>query len=124
MASTSTDLGEAAPPSPAAPAWAAAGLWWIGLAVLLVLTRPYGGVDGDARLYIGRALAALDPAGLGQDLMFRHDGQFGFSAYPALLTALVRRLGPSLAALAISFAAAAAWLAAAGALALGLAGSG
>ena len=105
----------------AAPAWAVAAVWWVGLTALFVLTHPYGGIDGDARLYVGSALAALDPGGIGQDLMFRHDGQFGFSLYPPLLKALAARLGPSPAALVISLAGAAAWLTAAAALARALA---
>ena len=96
-------------------------MWWAALTAAFLLTRPYGGIDGDARLYIGSALAALDPDGIGQDLMFRRDGQFGFSAHPALLTGLVRALGPSTAAMIASAAGAVAWLAGAGALARGLA---
>ena len=86
-------------------------------AALWVLTHPYRGIIGDASIYIGRALADLDPQGIGSDLLFSHDGQSGFSLYPRLVKALVILLGTDRAALALVAVAAALWIAAAAALA-------
>lgn len=69
---------------------------WLALvatAALFALSRAYQGVRHDARLYVGDALAKLDPSGVGRDLMFVHDGQFGFSLYTPLLGRLVGALG-------------------------------
>lgn len=101
------------------------GVWPIlGAAGLYGLLHPYRGIDGDARLYVGRALADLDPAGIGRDLMFVHDGQSRFSLFPLLLRGLVEAFGPAQAALAVSLAGLVAWFCAAAALAAGLAGRG
>lgn len=92
---------------------------WLGLGALglFLLMHPYRGIDGDARLYVGRALADLDPSGIGRDLMFVHDGQSRFSVFPLLLRFLVGVLGPAQAALALSLTGLVAWFAAAVALA-------
>jgi hypothetical protein len=60
---------------------------------LWVLTHNFPGIFGDANIYIGYALAKLDPAGVGRDMMFANDGQMGFSLFPALLKPLVAGLG-------------------------------
>lgn len=86
-------------------------------AALWVLTHPYRGIIGDASIYIGRALADLDPQGVGRDLLFTHDGQFGFSLYPRLVKALVILVGTDRAALALVAVATALWIAAAATLA-------
>src|SRR5262245_36361450 len=44
--------------------------------LLFVLSRSHRGLVRDAYIYLGRALADLDPNGVGRDLMFVHDGQF------------------------------------------------
>jgi hypothetical protein len=67
-------------------------------AALWIASHPYFGIVGDSRLYIGRILADLDPAGVGQDMAFVHDGQFQFSPFPFLVRGLVAQLGPALAA--------------------------
>jgi len=69
------------------------GLILVALTALLALSRVYQGVRHDSRLYFGDALARLDPAGVGRDLIFTHDGQFGFSLYTPVLAALVKALG-------------------------------
>lgn len=108
-----------------APARWRVALWpLLGAAGLFLLLHPYRGIEGDARLYVGRALADLDPAGIGRDLMFVHDGQSRFSLFPALLRGLVGALGPAWAALAVSLAGLAAWFTAAVALAVRLGGTG
>ena len=53
-----------------------------------VLLHPLGGVSGDGRIYMGRALADLDPAGVGRDLMFTLDGQSAFSVFRILASFL------------------------------------
>lgn len=71
-------------------------------ASLLVLTRPYRGIVQDAEIYIGQALAAADPSGLGQDILFAFDDQFRFSLWPVLARHLVERLGPDAAAIGLT----------------------
>jgi hypothetical protein len=69
-------------------------VFWPLIAVALwALSNPYPGIIGDASIYIGRALADLDPAGLGRDMMFAHDGQSRFSLFPLLLDHLVPMFG-------------------------------
>jgi hypothetical protein len=79
---------------------------------IALLARPYIGIAHDAVVYIGQAMASLDPSGVGQDLMFRAEGQSGFTVFTPLATALVGALGPGRAAMAIGFAGLAAWVAA------------
>jgi hypothetical protein len=62
---------------------------------LWFLCRPYGGIRGDAMLYLGQALSTVSPATLGQDFMFAEDGQFGLSLFPRLAAALVAHFGVS-----------------------------
>lgn len=68
---------------------------WLAAFGLFLLSRPYQGIYHDGRLYVADALAKLDPGGVGRDLMFVHDGQFGFSLYTPMLSKLVAVLGPS-----------------------------
>lgn len=79
-------------------------MWWPWLLAFgcFLLTRPYEGFVHDARLYIGFAIAPLDPTGIGTDLLFQGDGQAGLSLYPQLLRGLIRLSTPSQAALAIT----------------------
>lgn len=70
-------------------------LGWLAAFGLFLLSRPYQGVRHDGRLYVADALAKLDPGGVGKDLMFVHDGQFGFSLYTPLLSRLIGALGVS-----------------------------
>ena len=75
----------------------AGGPWlgWLAALGLFLLSRPYQGVRHDGRLYVGDALAKLDPGGVGKDLIFAHDGQFGFSLYTPMLSRLIAALGLS-----------------------------
>jgi hypothetical protein len=79
------------------------GRWLALLAAFCVfaLSRAYQGVRHDGRLYVADALAKLDPGGIGRDLMFVHDGQFGFSLYTPLLSRLIAAIGLSSASLAV-----------------------
>ncbi len=63
------------------------------IAVAAFLNHPFGGITGDAKIYIGRALADLDPDNVGHDLMFRLDGQSGFTIFRPLARWLVAHLG-------------------------------
>ncbi len=84
---------------------------------LWALTHPYQGIIGDASVYIAHALADLDPAGLGRDMMFVNDGQSRFSVFPLLLDHLVGTFGTGPTALALALCSMAAWIAALCALA-------
>ncbi len=64
----------------------------IALAALYALTHPFAGLTADSQIYMGRALADLDPAGVGRDLMFRFDGQSRFSIFPAIAGWLAARM--------------------------------
>lgn len=77
--------------------------------LVFVMSRPYRGIIQDAHIYMGRALADLDPAGVGRDLMFVHDGQFGFSLFRLVADAMVWGLGLALAAKSLAILAALAW---------------
>jgi hypothetical protein len=79
--------------------------WCIPLIVLSVffLSRPYPGIVRDAYIYMGRALADLDPDGIGRDLMFVNDGQFGFSLFRYLATAVAAVFGLAIAAKTLAF---------------------
>lgn len=79
---------------------------------VFLLSRPYQGVRHDGRLYVADALAKLDPGGVGKDLMFVHDGQFGFSLYTPMLARLIAALGLSGAVMAIVVVTLTAWFAA------------
>jgi len=93
----------------------AAGRWlgWLAAFGLFLLSRPYPGIYHDGRLYVADALAKLDPGGVGRDLMFVHDGQFGFSLYTPILARLIAVLGPSAATMAVVALTLALWFAAA-----------
>lgn len=93
----------------------AGGRWlgWLAAFGLFLLSRPYQGVRHDGRLYVADALAKLDPAGVGKDLMFVHDGQFGFSLYTPMLARLIAVLGVSGATMAIVAVTLVLWFAAA-----------
>jgi hypothetical protein len=77
---------------------------------LWALTHSYQGIFGDTNVYIGRALADLDPAGVGRDMMFVNDGQSHFSLFPLLLDQLVARLGTAPTVLLLAVLAMAAWI--------------
>src|SRR5262249_25137115 len=86
-------------------------------AAVFALSRPYAGIVGDARLYIGRGLADLDPMGVGRDIAFLNDGQSAFSIFPMLITRFIVLMGPSGAAQVLAAVGLAVWFAALVALA-------
>ncbi|WP_219319653.1 hypothetical protein [Methylovirgula sp. HY1] len=79
---------------------------------LWVLTQAYQGIVGDASVYIGRALADLDPTGVGRDMMFVDDGQSRFSIVPLLLDRLVAAFGTNTTSLLLAYTSMLAWIAA------------
>jgi hypothetical protein len=81
-------------------------------AALWVLTHPYQGIIGDAAIYVGRALADLDPSGVGRDMAFVDDGQSRFSLFPLVLDRLVATFGTQTTAMGLAVLAMAAWIAA------------
>ncbi len=81
-------------------------------AALWALTHPYQGIMGDAAVYMGRALADLDPSGVGRDMVFVNDGQSRFSLFPVILDHLVAAFGMQTTALSLALAAMAVWVAA------------
>jgi hypothetical protein len=92
--------------------------------LVFVLGRPYRGIFQEPQLYIGRAVADLDPSGVGRDLMFVHDGQFGFSLFRFVVRTMVALWGPAMTGEVLAFVAALAWFFAARALARQFVGGG
>ncbi|MGH6796399.1 MAG: hypothetical protein ACREDH_14680 [Methylocella sp.] len=92
--------------------------------LVFALGRPYRGIIQDPQLYIGRAVADLDPSGVGRDLMFVHDGQFDFSLFRFAVKAMVALSGPAMTVEVLAVVAALAWFFAARALARQFAGGG
>jgi hypothetical protein len=86
-----------------------------------LLNRFYRGIVHDARIYLGRAVADLDPQGLGRELTFQLDGQTQHTIFSRLITPLVLALGPSATSMGVTLAALLIWLAAAAWLATRLA---
>lgn len=84
----------------------------IGAFLVFLLFRPYQGIIHDARLYVGYAMAALDPDGIGRDIVFVNDGQSKFSVYPLLMRSLAKWIGPSRAAMALTYGGLLLWFAA------------
>lgn len=91
-------------------------LLWASLLPLMVLLRPYGGIVQDAWIYIGRGLADRDPAGLGQDILFAHDAQTGFSLFRPIVNLLLTVMPVADASKLLVFVGLAAWFVGAAAL--------
>lgn len=79
--------------------WVRTSFGALAVVGLFLMARPYQGIIHDSLLYVGRALANLDPQGLGRDISFATDGQSAYSLYPGALTLLTARFGPGLAAM-------------------------
>jgi hypothetical protein len=86
------------------------------LAAIWLICRYYQGIQHDARLYVGRALADLHPDTIGQEIAFAHDGQSGFSIFPIVMRLAIEALGPADAAMVITFLGIVIWVLAAAAL--------
>jgi hypothetical protein len=89
--------------------WAA----YVMLAGLVMLLRPYRGIVHDSRIYIGRAMADLDPRGVGQDPMFLADQQTGWSLLRPIARRVVEMAGPGLGAECLAIVGLALWTTAA-----------
>jgi hypothetical protein len=76
---------------------------------IFLLSRPYLGIVQDAYIYMGRTLADLDPGGVGRDLMFVHDGQFGFTLFRFVAKAMAKSFGLAITAKTLAAVAALAW---------------
>ena len=84
--------------------------------VSYLLIQSDRGIQGDAHIYLGRALADLDPQGVGRDVMFVHDGQSAYSVFRFVARFALAHFGLERTSQALDFAAALAWLAAMAAL--------
>lgn len=93
----------------------------VAVVALWFLRRPYVGVWHDARIYMGKGLADLDPAGVGADLFFKYDAQSSFSVFSRIVDALIPLMGYGRAGLFLTILALALWLAALAGLTLRLA---
>jgi hypothetical protein len=92
----------------------------IAVASIFFLSRPYPGIIGDAKIYIGHGLASLNPGGIGRDAMFVNDGQSSFSIFPMLVDTFDALLGPSSASRVLAGLGLALWFIALAAVARGL----
>jgi hypothetical protein len=82
-----------------------------------LLSRGYNGISNDSLIYIGRAMADLDPQGIGRDALFTFDGQTKYTAYTLLARPLVHLLGPSVATMGLTVGTLLLWIVAAAYLA-------
>jgi hypothetical protein len=73
------------------------------------LGRPYRGIVQDPQIDIGRAVADLDPSGMGRDLMFVHVGQYAVSLFRFVARAMVALWGPAMTGEVLAVVAALAW---------------
>jgi hypothetical protein len=89
----------------------------VGLVALWFSRRKYNGVLHDSIIYTGRALADLDPQGVGADFFYRLDGQSSFSIFSKIVDALIPVFGLANSAQLLTATALALWLAALAALA-------
>ena len=96
------------------------GLIICALLAFWLLCHPYFGNMRGSLIYTARALADLDP-GVGQDAMFRMDGQSGYTIFRPLFTSLTAAFGAPAATMATALAASLFFFAAAVALAWRLA---
>lgn len=85
----------------------------ISVLAVWLLARPYIGIAMDGIIYVGRALADLDPAGIGRQLDYAHDGQAAFSLFSPLLRWLTSAIGAGPSAELAGTAGLVAWIAAA-----------
>jgi hypothetical protein len=105
---TAAEPGEMCKTAAPAPVRSGAGvrLDVLALPVLLViwlLCHPYFGNNRGSLIYTARALADLDPSGVGADAMFRLDQQAGFTVFTPILRWLTGMFGGSAAALGVAF---------------------
>ena len=81
------------------------GLVLFALLTVWAFCNPFFGTDRGGLIYSARALADLDPDGIGRDIMFRFDGQSSFTVFTIGLRTLTRLVGASSVTMLISAAA-------------------
>lgn len=82
-----------------------------GLFGCWLIFHPYQGNVIDAYLYVGHAMAAFEPHGVGQDWMFHDDGQMRFSIFPIVQRWLIGAFGAPAASEGLAFFALVIWFA-------------
>ena len=98
--------------APAHPARRLDDLFFVvGLFGCWLIFHPYQGNIIDAYLYVGHAMAAFEPHGVGQDWMFHDDGQMRFSIFPNALRWLIGAFGAPAASEGLAFFALVIWFA-------------
>ena len=65
----------------------------LALILLWVVCNPFFAIDASSLIYSARTLADLDPSGVGRDIMFRFDGQSGFTIFTGLMRELASTVG-------------------------------
>lgn len=65
----------------------------LALFVFWIFCNPFFAVDRGSLIYVGRAMADLDPSGVGQDIMFLHDGQSQFTLFTPIFDWVAAALG-------------------------------
>ncbi len=63
------------------------------VAILWMMTRPYGGIIIDAQFYTVQALSHIQPAKFADDLYLKYGSQDQFSIYSLFLAGLIRLTG-------------------------------
>ena len=76
----------------------------VALFVVWALCDPYFEIGASSLIYSGRAMADLDPTGVGRDIMFRLDGQSAFTLFTVLYREVTAAVGPAAATLIVAFA--------------------
>lgn len=95
------------------PNWLTPSLQAVVVLSIWLLNRFYRGIVHDSRIYLGRAVADLDPGGLGREPTFQYDGQTNHTVFSHLVLPAVRAFGPSATSMGVALAALLIWLAAA-----------
>ena len=86
-----------------APRWLTRQRLALGVCfVLWVFCNPYFEIDRSSLIYSARVLADFDPAGVGRDQMFVHDGQSSFTLFTFLYRAITSATGPAAATLIVA----------------------
>ena len=100
--------------------WRQRATGWLlatGIAALWLLARPYTGIRHDGRLYLGQALARIEPEIFGRDLFFAFGSQDRFTLFSPIYALAIQAIGVPLAAKLLLLAAQLAFLAGAALLA-------
>ena len=66
---------------------------FVALFAFWAFCNPYFGIGSGSLIYTARALADLDPTGVGRDMMLANDGQSGFTLFTFLMREIAARCG-------------------------------